>query len=175
MNEQLDRALELHRGLSGDLLRTAEQIDESRWREPVAEGKWSPSELLEHLNMAYDVLLGELDGRPGMKILTKPWQRFLLRLRIVPRIMKSGRFPRNARAPKEIRPLNAPDREPALAAFRDRATRLEAAARAARPDKKLTHAYFGTSTVANTVILCARHIQHHERQLSGAADSQASV
>lgn len=161
MNARLSRALELHRAAAEELLRAAEAVPESRWRDPVQEGKWSPAEILEHLNNTYDILLSELSGGAGMKIRTALWQRILLRLTIVPRIMKKGIFPKNAPAPKEIRPLNAPDREPAISAFRERAERLEATAKTAAPKQKVTHAYFGSSSVANGVTLCARHIQHH--------------
>lgn len=165
MDNGLRRALELHRTAAEELVRAAEAVPESRWRDPVQEGKWSAAELLEHLNNTYDVLLSELSGGAGMEVRTALWQRAILRLTIVPRIMKKGIFPKNAPAPKEIRPLNAPDREPAITAFRERAERLEAMAKTAAPKQKITHAYFGSSSVANGVTLCARHIQHHTVQL----------
>ncbi len=169
MDETLRRALDLHESASAKLLEVAESIPEAEWRNPVQEGKWSTAELVEHLNNTYDILLSELSGGVGMRIRTKAWQRLLLRLTIVPRIMRSGTFPKNAVAPKEIRPLNVPDREPAIAAFRERAKKLEEMAIAAAPEQKVTHAYFGRSSVANGVILCSRHIQHHEKQLRNRA------
>ena len=153
---------------SVDLASAAEQVPGEKWLAPRAVGKWSPAEVVEHLNLAFDVLLRELAGGAGMKVRTKLWQRVLLRFTTVPRILRGRGFPKGARAPKEMRPaLTSVDQGAAIAGFRDRAARFEAEATAAHQSGRvrLTHAYFGKSSIKNSVLLVARHIQHHRQQL----------
>ncbi|MGZ7078651.1 MAG: DinB family protein [Thermoanaerobaculia bacterium] len=165
---------QLHATAVRDVASAAERVPPDRWLVPRAEGKWSPAEVLEHLNLAYDVLLRELSGGGGMQIRTKLWQRVLLRFTMVPKILRGGGFPKGARAPKETRPtLTTTDQRMAIAAFRDRASRIAAAASDAqsRGGVKLTHAYFGRASVCDSMLLCARHLQHHQQQI---ATSQGS-
>jgi uncharacterized damage-inducible protein DinB len=164
-----ERALHLHADAVAGFLSTVERVPADRWKVPRAEGKWSPAETLEHLAIAYDVLLRELETGVGMKVVTSVWQRLLLRVTMVPRILRTGIFPKNARAPREVRPQMPPsDKATAIAAFREKADRFAAEVartRAARPRARLTHAYFGSAPLADGLLLVARHIEHHRRQL----------
>ncbi len=166
---KFDDAERLHAKAVDELLSVASRIPEERWKRPRAEGKWSPAETLEHLAVAYDVLLRELETGVGMKVVTSAWQRLLLRFTMVPRILRGGAFPAGARAPRETRPqMPAADQATAIAVFRDKADRFAstiAAKRAARPRAQLTHAYFGRSSLANALLLVARHVEHHRKQL----------
>ena len=161
--------MQLHNTAAQELLSTAERVPAQKWLVPRAEGKWSPAEVVEHLNLAYDVFMRELGGEPGMQIRTKLWQRVLLKVTMVPRILAGRGFPVGARAPRETRPaLTSTDQGAAIAAFRDRAGRFEVAAAEAqsgRPRTRLTHAYFGRMSLRDSVLICARHIQHHQKQL----------
>lgn len=172
MKRSLQRALELHSGAANQLLEVVEAIPDSRWKEPIREEKWSPAELVEHLNCSYDVLLDELAGGPGMEIRVPMFTRLVLRWTVFPKIMRTGVFPEGARAPKETRPTApAPmEKADAIEAFRLRMRRFDETTRAAGPNQRLTHAYFGPSSVASGVKLCARHIQHHCAQLPRARD-----
>ncbi len=162
-------AQQLHSRAASDAVAMAEQIPTNKWLVPRADGKWSPAEIVEHLTLAYEVLLGELAGGPGMQIRTRLWQRLMLRLTILPKLMRGAPFPAGVRAPRETRPaITSPDQAQAIARLRDRAARFDAAASESwrsNPRTRLTHAYFGRSTVDNAMVLCARHIQHHEKQL----------
>jgi hypothetical protein len=167
-----DAVQQIHTTAAQDVVAAAERVPADRWLQPRAEGKWSPAEVLEHLSLAYDVLLRELAGGEGMAIRTKLWQRILLRFTIVPGILRGGAFPKGARAPRETRPaLTTTDQRAAIAAFRDRAARLAAAASDAQSRRgvKLTHAYFGRASVCDSLLLCARHLQHHQQQLGSIA------
>jgi uncharacterized damage-inducible protein DinB len=164
-----EEARQLHRQAAEDLARLVERIPAEDWWEPRAEGKWSPAETVDHLDSTYAILLQELAGGPGMQLRAKPWLRLFLRLTLVPRILRGGGFPAGARAPRETRPeASSTDQVEAVAAFREQAARFEAAideAHAARPGMRLTHAYFGKAPLAKSVVLCARHIEHHHHQL----------
>ncbi|HEY0592353.1 MAG TPA: DinB family protein [Thermoanaerobaculia bacterium] len=166
---KFDDAHRLHAKAVDDLLAVASRIPEERWKAPRAEGKWSPAETLEHLAISYDVLLGELETGVGMRVVTSAWQRLLLRVTMVPRILRHGAFPRGARAPREVRPQMPASEQPgAIAAFREKADRFAstvAGTRAARPGARLTHAYFGRSSLAHALAFTARHLEHHRRQL----------
>lgn len=158
----------LHDHAAKELIAAAEGVSADRWLVPRAEGKWSPAEVVEHLNLVYDVVLRELGGEPGMQLRTRWWQRLVLRFTIVPRILRGGWFPAGARAPKETRPaLSTTDQRELISRFRDRAARFATAAANARgTTQRITHAYFGAARVPESVLLCARHIEHHTKQVS---------
>ncbi|HUP46918.1 MAG TPA: DinB family protein [Thermoanaerobaculia bacterium] len=159
----------MHGEAASALADTAEKLAGARWLTPRAEGKWTPAEIVEHLNLSYETLLRELAGGKGMQVRTKLWQRLLLRFTLMPKLLRGGKFPL-ARAPRETRPAAAnPDPVSAIAAFRERSLRLDALAAevvASGRRRKLTHAYFGSASVPKAVLLCARHVQHHQKQLA---------
>jgi hypothetical protein len=157
----------LHSQAAADFASAAERIPSEKWLVPRAEGKWCPAQLLEHLNLVYDVLLRELAGGAGMQIRRPLWMRIVLRLTVMPRILRGAGFPPGAPAPRETRPaMPAADQAALIAAFKSRAARLDsAAAQTQGSGAKLTHAYFGRASVEKAVLLCARHIEHHHKQL----------
>ena len=170
MSNALEKALELHRTVVDDLVARAGRVPQAGWREPMAEGKWSPAEVLAHLVSTYDTLLRELGGGPGMAIRTKLWQRWLLRMTVLPGMLMGKGFPKGAIAPRETRPASVLDQAESLALFRTRAGELERAAHSAKPGQRLTHAYFGEASLAHGMLLCARHIEHHAAQLGGGTN-----
>ncbi len=159
----------IHSDAAADLVAAAERVPPEKWLIPRGEGKWSPAEVVEHLNLAYDVLLAELAGGKGLQVRTKFWLRMYLRLVYMPRLMRGGPFPEGVRAPRELRqPVANPDQSSAIAGFRDRAARMISGASAAIADGRkvlLTHPYFGKSPLPDGVLFCARHIQHHRKQI----------
>jgi hypothetical protein len=168
------QVLELHGAAVEAFAQAAQRIPQEAWLTPAAEGKWSPGHVLEHVNLTYEVVQRELNGGLGMAVITKAWQRILMRFTVMPKILRGGWFPKGARAPREIRPANAaPDRDAAIATFRQRAKKLEdkAIAVQAAGGAKLTHAYFGTGDLPQTLLLCTRHVEHHTRQLEALQKS----
>ncbi len=171
MRVRWEEALEVHAAAAAELAAAARAVPAAAWERPVGEGKWTPAQIVAHLNLTYEVLLRELGGGAGMAVRTAAWQRALLRLLLVPRLLRGGSFPRGARAPRELREPEGAPQDGAVAAFRALSDRFAASAaevRERRPDARLSHAYFGTAPVADGVLLCARHIQHHRRQLAAA-------
>jgi hypothetical protein len=166
----LDRALSVHRSASTAFAAVLEEIARDRWHHPWAEGKWSPAQTTSHLIQTYDVLLRELEGGAGMRVRLGFLRRMFLRLTLMPRLLRGGPFPERVPAPPEIRPSDTPaDQEIGVSLFRQRAAEFEATAQRARkenPRAQLTHAYFGPSSVANGILFCARHIEHHLAQIS---------
>lgn len=159
---------ELHARAAAEFAAAAERVPSERWLLPRAEGKWSPAEIVEHLTLAYEVLMREMDGGPPMRIKTKLWQRILLRMTMVPRILRGEGFPEGARSPRETRPPSGnPDQRAAVEKFRNTAAAFASKA-AAAPRTRITHAYFGKSAMPEALLFCARHAEHHLQQLPGA-------
>ncbi|MFA6957484.1 MAG: DinB family protein [Thermoanaerobaculia bacterium] len=167
IDRSLAKSLALHQSAVDALVARAEGVTDAAWFAPASEGKWSPAEVLAHLVCTYDTLLRELAGGQGMAIRTKRWQRWLLRLTILPRILAGGEFPRGAVAPRETRPTGTMGRAESLTLFRRRAAEFDEAARAAKNGQQITHAYFGAAKLAHGVRLCTRHIEHHAARLAG--------
>ena len=161
----MEKALAKNRVSVDAFLATAADVDHARWDVARAEGKWSPAEIAAHLVTSYDVVTAELRGGNGMAIVTSRWQQLLFRLLFGWRILLLGKFPRGVRAPRETRPPAGLPKDEALATLRIRADEFERAAREAAPGHKLSHAYFGRADAADGVLLVARHIEHHRRQL----------
>ena len=156
--------MQIHDRAARALIAAAGAVGESRWSEPVAPGKWSAAQILEHLLATYDVVLRELAGGSGMRVRTPYWQQLLLRLAVAPRILRGRGFPRGAPAPRELRPGEGVARQHGLALFEERVRQFESAATRASAGQRITHAYFGKASVPTGVLLCARHIEHHTSQ-----------
>jgi len=158
-------AFRVHGSAASAFAAAAEAVEPEAWDRPRAEGKWSPAQITDHLIRTYDVVLREIGGGAGMKVRTPFLMRIVLRLTYKPRILRGGWFPARAPAPPEIRPSKAPPgQQDGIALFRQRAQEFETAFRA-KPEARLTHAYFGTLKSAAGLLFCARHIEHHCAQL----------
>ena len=164
-SDRWSEALRIHGSSIAAFAAAAEAVEPEAWDRPRAEGKWSPAQITEHLIRTYDVLLIEVGGGAGMKVRTRLWMRLFLRLTLMPRLLRGGRFPARSPAPPEIRPSKEPpDQQSGIALFRQRAREFEAAAQG-RPDGRMTHAYFGALRLADGLVFCARHLDHHRAQL----------
>lgn len=165
----LEEPLSEHAAALESFLRRASEVREEDWSRPRGPGKWSPAEVTEHVRLSFEVLLAELRDGTAMRIVVPAGKRFVLRRLLLPRIMRTGEFPKGARAPKEVRPT------PTSATRADALARLAAAARefgdacAGLPNprsRRLTHAYFGGIRVPTVLRFLARHTRHHEKQLA---------
>jgi hypothetical protein len=164
-------AIALHALAAAEMADAAAAVRPERWTMPRGAGKWSPAEEVQHLILAYDVLLRELRDGSGMTVLTPPVRRWFLRLALLPWLLAGKPFPRGVRAPREVRPgLPEGTQEDVIARFRDRAAEFVAeisAAREQRPRTRLTHAYLGKLDLHQALRFCAQHIRHHQRHFRG--------
>lgn len=164
--ESLRAAVGLHTAAAAVFADSAAAIPSAAWMQPRPGSEWSPAHVAAHLIAAYDVVLRELRGGAGMRVRTGFFLRTVIRWTVMPRIIRSGIFPKGARAPRETRPGDSLyARDEAIALFRARAKELEEAALNAPPTQRLTHAYFGLGSVEEGVRICTRHIEHHSAQL----------
>jgi hypothetical protein len=167
--ELLEAALQFHTNAVATFALEASGVAPEKWSATSDEKKWTAAQVTEHLTLVYEVLLRELSGGSGMKVVTNFWQKALARWLFLPKILNSGIFPPGARAPKETRPVSArADQKTALATFEELATTFQQKVQMAYsrdPNTKLTHAYFGAYTLDNAVRLCAQHVLHHSNHL----------
>ncbi len=146
----------------------ANSLDEVSWRTPVAEGKWSPMEITEHLRAAYEVLIKEQETGKGLKRRSGFLLRALLRFGALPIIMRNRRLPKGARSPREIRPDNCiEDKVEALRVLVEFGSRFAAMVERNRNDAKakITHHLFGDLTLENGFEFVTIHLENHTRQL----------
>jgi hypothetical protein len=149
-------------------------MDETRWHVPARAGGWTPAEITEHLRLVYVIGQQELAGGAGMRIRLRWPTRFVLRLTVVRRLRRGGRFPEGAPAPRELRPAAAADasRATLLDRLRTEADRFQAAAAEVRrtaPGRRMTHPYFGKLPLDDMITIVVRHLDHHRAQLPARA------
>jgi hypothetical protein len=166
LNLALERALAADRSGLTALLAAADAVDD--WDAPLAPGKWSVGEHLDHIRLSYRALIRELRDAGSAALIGTALQRRLWRLVGLTSILWFGRLPRGARAPREVRPSKPSQskeylRSQLMAAARD----YEEALVAAWPDRerRLTHPYFGSLTVAQAARVGAVHARHHARSI----------
>ncbi|MCI0412895.1 DinB family protein [bacterium] len=161
--ELLSEALKTHADAVAGFALAARNVPTGNWS-PDQE-RWTAAQITEHLTLVYEVLLRELSGGSGMRIVTNFWQKALARWLVLRPILNSGIFPKGARAPKETRPMSVrADQQIAVATFEELAGAFQEKVQlvySQDPNAKLTHAYFGAYTLDSAVLLCAQHVLHH--------------
>lgn len=165
--------VEEHQQALAELEATAEAIPEAYWEAPRAPGKWSPAQIVEHVRLTCRTIQSELEGRGGMRVRTGWVRQRVLRLLLVPRILRTRTFPEGAPAVRELRPQAdlRLERGQTLDALREQAASLVAAMAAADPAKMtVTHPFFGRLDPLRGLELATVHVQHHRAQLLESAD-----
>ena len=163
----IDDVLAANRAAVLDLVAAAER-SAATWTTPRAPGKWSPSQVVEHIARGLDEAANTLSGAPSI-----PMPPALLRLLARPffyRILKKGTFPNGFKAHKAINPASGP------ATPAEARARLEGAF--ARFDQEcrrrvvsgqhVVSTGFGTVSVEDLVRFNAIHTRHHCKQMPGA-------
>ena len=161
-----------HREAVERFVTLARSVAPGQWGIALQHAKWSPAQVTEHIALTYEALLRELSGGAAMVLRTKWWQRIALRKLLLSRILKTGRIPAGAAAPRELRPGPvALDKDALLEKLRAGASRLDAELVARRKSARLTHPYFGRLNAPAILRFCAIHTRHHAGQLPGAQDA----
>jgi hypothetical protein len=160
-----------HSAAVEEFLHSSRRIPSAHWTQPLGPGKWTPAEITSHLCESYQILRQELAGGPGMQLRLRWYHRWVFRYTLLPRILSSGNFPTGARAPRETRPRKVTlDPKTALLALSTQADAFvqELSDRARGGRVRLTHAYFGSMSARQSLILVTVHTAHHARQLAAA-------
>jgi hypothetical protein len=165
MSTKLDGLLATHRHAVDEFFSRAAQVTSARWDVPRAEGKWSPAQEVKHVILAYEAFTRDLRGGEPMRLVGTRMKRRLWRAVGLTSILWLKKLPRGARAPRESRPPDgAMEQSGLLAELRARTDEFEAAYREAiraTPAKQVTHPYFGTLSLRESLELCIVHTRHH--------------
>ena len=152
-----------------DDLIVAAQRSEGAWTVARAPGKWSPSQVVEHVARALEESANVVSGTPS-KFPTLPvFLRPLIRSLFFNRILKKGAFPK-ARTNRALDPSSGPATSAearvrlgaALDKF-DQACRARAAS-----GQKVVSTIFGTVSVEDYAEFQGVHARHHCKQMPGA-------
>ena len=136
------------------------------WTTPRAEGKWSPSQLIEHVARAFDESANVVSGAPSKFPTLPKFLRPIMRKFFFDRILQNGAFPKA----RTNRPLNPERGEPTPV---EGAARLGAAhhrferacrQRAGSADH-IDSAIFGKVDLVDYVRFQELHARHHRRQM----------
>lgn len=160
-------ALAANRAAFIDLLAAAER-SAATWTTPRAPGKWSPSQVVEHVARGLEEAVNVVSGAPSLPMLPallRPLARLYFN-----RILKKGVFPKGFKAHKAMNPASGPATpaeararvEGALARF-DQECR-----RRADSGQHVVSTGFGTVSVEDFVRFSALHTRHHCKQMAGA-------
>jgi hypothetical protein len=150
-----------------DLLAAADRTG-TAWTMAPAPGKWSPSQVVEHvartLEEAGHVVAGTPVKGPALPAFVRP----VLRMIFFNRIVSKGTFPKGYKAAKSMDPASGP------ATPADGRRRLEAALstfdQACRAQAETGHAVasgiFGSVPVEDFAKFVALHTRHHVQQIA---------
>ena len=162
-------ALAANRAAVLDLVAAAER-SAATWTTPRAPGKWSPSQVVEHVVRGLEEAANVVSGAPSIPM-PPAFLRPLLRLLFFNRILKKGVFPKGFRAHKTMNPASGPATpaearvrlEGLLARFDQECHRRVASG------QHVVSTGFGTVSVEDFVRFNALHTRHHCKQMPGAA------
>lgn len=150
-----------------DLAAAAER-SAATWTTPRAPGKWSPSQVVEHVARGLDEGANIVSGAPSIPM-PPAFLRPLARL-IFNRTLKKETFPKGFKALKALNPASGPATpaearvrlEEAFAKF-DQECRKRAAG-----GQQVVSTAFGRVSLADLVKFNAIHTCHHCKQMPGA-------
>jgi hypothetical protein len=161
---EIDGALTASREAVNRLIATA-ALTGTDWTTPLAPGKWSPSQIVEHVARCFDASVNVAGGRPSafpqLPAVVRPVLRIVFR-----QILKRGALPRG-KTTKAMNPLSGPatpaDGRARLEAAHDR---YETACRQLAAHREpMRTPMFGRVPVEDFVRFMELHTQHHHRQI----------
>ena len=164
-----ERPLREHRAAVDRFLETTARVPAERWSLPLAEGKWSPAQVAEHVALFYEQALSELGGGEPMRRRVGRAMETVLRWVVLPHILFHRTIPVAVHAPRQLRPSEAgAPREGFEARLRAAVERFEREL-ARDGTHRVTHPYFGRLALPRAMRFAAVHTEHHARQMDPVA------
>ena len=167
MSVTLDEAIAANHESAKRFVARARTVAADQWANPVAPGKWSPAQLLDHVAVSTEVALNAIKGDKAMGSIPRIFRPLARRFILKPTLVK-GALPAKMKGP----PIFAPSQQHlALEVSANRLDRaigdLETHVRglAAQGTELFEHGFFGWVVIADYVRFNALHLNHHEKQL----------
>ncbi len=160
----INTALAESRTAVEQMLAAAERTG-ARWAAPPAPGKWSPSQIVEHVARVYEESAHAAGGQPTKFPAFPAIVRPLVRKVFFDRTLRNGTFPKG----KTNRALNPESGSTTPAEARARLEQAHAAfEQACRncPNGRFSHGIFGTVSAADYATFQAMHTLHHTKQIA---------
>lgn len=161
--------LEANRAAVEELIRVTGR-SASVWSTPRAKGKWSPSQVVEHVARALEEGANVVAGRPSKFPTLPAFARPIVRALLFNRVLRQGRFPKaktNRGMDPEMGPATADE---GIARLREACAAFERACLAsAAVSETLMTATFGPVATADYIRFTEIHTRHHCLQMPGAS------
>ena len=178
MAATLDRLLASHRSAADEFLAAAERVAPARWNTPRGAGKWTPGQEVTHVALVCAAFTRDLRSEGQLRLVGSAWKRLLWRAIGLTSILHLRKIPGGVRAPREVRPPDVPaDRASQLGTFRKTVEEFEtefADAWRTTPGKRITHPYFGTLSLKQSISVSEVHFRHHAAFLRQSASSASA-
>ncbi len=163
----LEDAITENREATKRFLATAHSVAKEKWAQPVAPGKWSPAQIVDHIAVTTEVALKAIKGDPSMGSIPK-FLRFIPRKLGFDPTIKKRRFPEKQRGPAIFAPSkDHPAYDVSVAKLERAIIALESHVRnvIAANQHSFEHTFFGRVSIVDYVRFGTLHTEHHERQL----------
>lgn len=163
----IDSALAASREAVEHMILTGERCGPA-WTTPRAPGKWSPSQVVEHVARSLEESANMAGGQPSKFPVLPAIVHPIVRGLLFKRVLKNGGFPK-AKTNKAMNPASGP---PTAA---DGRVRLEAAhqkfdaacRQVASRGERMRTTVFGAVPVGDYVRFMEIHTRHHCKQMAG--------
>jgi hypothetical protein len=171
--KEIDTALAANRAAVDQLIRAGEESG-AAWSTPRAPGKWSPSQVVEHVARGLDEGANIVAGRstlPRPPALVRLIARFMFG-----RVLRKGTFPNGFKAHKTMNPANGPA-TPAEGRIRLEMAyqELDEACRRIATDGRPITTIFGSVSVQDFVRFNELHTRHHSKQMAACQQARGYV
>jgi hypothetical protein len=153
-------------------LLAASYVPDEKWQLPLGPGRWSPAEFVLHIERSYALGREAVVSGVAMRPRASRPIAWLARTVLLPLMTRTRRFPRGAKAPREVRPdadeARSTAREVLIVRLQSAAADVlrELRARAADDAPCFGHAYFGPLSAYQTLRMLSAHTRHHAAHLA---------
>mgnify|MGYP001482836246 FL=1 len=164
----LESFISANRQSTANFAAAARSVAPARWSQPVAPGKWTPAQIVEHVAISYEVAARALAGDSSMGSAPR-FLRPIIRALGFNGVLRKGAFPTKQKGPRVFAPSAAPPvleggitrLEQAVATFEAKAREMEHGG-----THEFEHTFFGRLAVADYVRFSELHTKHHQQQLA---------
>jgi hypothetical protein len=161
----IDTALAASRDAVDEMIRAGEQSG-AAWNAPRAPGKWSPSQIVEHIARGLEEAANVAAGRPS-KVSMPPAVVRLIGRFMIKRVLRKAAFPKGFKAHKALNPASGPA-TPAEGRIRLETAhqKFDEVCRRIAADGRPMTTIFGSVPVQDLVRFSELHTRHHSKQMA---------